>query len=266
MIEGMKIDNTEFGLNGVKDLYDAALIARSDTVIQGKEYKKGDIVLFFNKILLAQIMSRDVNRKASGGKNNQKQVIWDYPEDIKVRFSQGIFSWEQLSYFMNGNLGSNNTILIPEKCIKEADENGEISLVEFGDISNLKIRNKKNFDKNIELIEANNKLIGLKPYELYILFYNRLYNKDKACISFGEIAINEELTFIGKTRIQDSGTGDFYTGIIEIPRLHIESRLNITLGSNAYPIVPELWAEALKVKENGELKAINFYKLNEYLN
>ena len=71
------------------------------------------------------------------------------------------------------------------------------------------------------------------------------------------------MTLEGRSRIKDDITGETHTAIIYIPKLKITSDFNLTLGTNAQPIVGKFTGVALSTGERKSSKALEIYFLDD---
>ena len=119
----------EFGL---KQLDDVLLKATYPIEVGDKTIQAGEIIASFDKIQIMNLQEVTEVVAAKGGYANRAHVYWETTKEMKVAFSQGIFSKTQLSLMMNSTLieGADNSISLTQRDLVESDENGQIELKE----------------------------------------------------------------------------------------------------------------------------------------
>ena len=118
------MDNLSF-----KELYDVSLKATYSIEVGGNIVEPGETVASFDKIQIANFQEIKNVASANGGFNNRAHVYWESTKEIKINFTQGVFSKTQLALMSNANLVSSNgneIVTINTRGIYESDENGKI--------------------------------------------------------------------------------------------------------------------------------------------
>ena len=87
-----------------KDLEKVSIKATSNIEIGNKKFVPGETLAFFDKIQIASLGEDRDTRVAEGGYENQPRVIWDTTKDLKIRFTQGVFSQEHFALLTNARL------------------------------------------------------------------------------------------------------------------------------------------------------------------
>ena len=238
-----KMSNTEFGL---KELTDLTLKTTSPIEVDGRIFEEGEVIARFDKIQIANFKELISRISANGGQNNSPLVIWEDPKEIRLNFTQGIFSKRQFALLSNSNLirsQSEKTVQMPMHFTGESDEDGKIELhKEY--ISNVFVYNAKTFEKiRPKLIDYINGVIFLEEKYCDVeIDYQYKYSNSISIMSVGEKLIKGFLLLEGKTRVKDDITGKTHTAILRIPRLRLVSDLSMRLGREADPLLANFTA------------------------
>ena len=246
-----------------KDLEKVSLKATSNIEIGNKSFVPGETLAYFDKIQIAALdEERDV-RVAEGGYDNIPRVIWDTTKDLKLRFSQGVFSQEHYALMTNSKIIEqvNVPVLISEEEFKETDEEGKFTLKHTP--VDLWIYNKETGSKitnySIEGAEVTLETPFLEAIVIYTFNYtNKVYD-----YKIGRRLVNGFVELEGRTRIKDDVSGRVTTGIIKIPRLKILSELSIKLGEQANPVVGRFDALCVPVGSRGNTYVMDFITLSD---
>lgn len=250
---------------GFKDLYDVVIKTTYPIEIGGKTVEVGEVVAAFDKIQIANFQEIKDSVVARGGYNNQGLVWWEETKEIKISFSSGVFSKEQLAIMVNGNLTKKeeSSILLPYREKIESDNFGKIQ-TRYNIETPVFIYRADNYQKITDWTKINEKTISVQDsFVDYIVDYNFYYENPSQIITIGQPLIDGFLTLTAKTRTKDDITGHISTGIISIPRLKLMSKLSMRLGDNAIPLVGNLEAIAIPVGNRGQKRVMEFYFLND---
>ena len=246
-----------------KELYDVILVANEATTINGTTFCKGEPILFFNKIQVADLDSRKNYVAAKGGFDNRAHVTWETTKEINLNFSNGIFSKEQFSIISNYKLISDNEpLLILQKEILESDNNSKIKLKENA-VSDIYVYNKATGEKIPYTIIDDSTLKIETAYLDVIVTYTYSYTSSYSHILIGERNINGFVTLQGKTRTKDDVTGTDKTAILTIPKLQVLTNFSLRLGEQANPVVANFNAVAYPTGTRGQSKIADFYFLSD---
>lgn len=250
---------------GFKELYEVSLKATYPIEVGGKIIESGETVAAFDRIQLANFQEIKAQSKTSGGYDNRSLVVWDETKELRLSFSQGVFSKTQFALMANAQLfnkAQKETIKINKVETGETDEEGIFSL------SRAPVGNIFVYDKNIgekipyELVNKNILKIS-KPFLEIVVDYQYDYNNGYVGIQVGEALTQGYLSLVGKMRVKDDITGQVTTGIINIPRLKLMSDLSMRLGADASPQVGRLDAVALPVGGKGNKKIMEIIFLED---
>lgn len=252
---------------GMQELYFVQLKSTYPIEIKGINFAAGEVIAAFDKIQIANFQEIHKEIAAQGGYQNRKLVIWNRTEGVNLVFTQGIFSKTQLALMNNMrliSLGSNQKVRIAQRDELETDSEGKITLTHVPIDSWIFVYNKETGEKLTGLSRIDEKTLQTSlVYKDVIVDYEYGYDNGVDVSFVGEDIFEGYLSLEGRTRFKDDETGETHTAIIYIPKLKITSDFNLTLGSNAQPIVGKLNATALSVGNEKESKALEIYFLDE---
>ena len=250
---------------GFKELYDVTLKATYPIEVSGRKIEKGEVVAIFDNISLAQFNEIKTFVSANGGFNNRARVFWTDTKEMKLSFSQGVFSREQMALMSNAKLLSSSDtepLQVHKREILESDDDGYITLQHepvqyfvYNKDTGAKLAADWYVDKSQLKIET--------PYTDVIVDYEYNYTKSYTTLAVGRALTDGYLSFTAKTRIKDDVTGQVKTGIINIPKLKLMSDLSMVLGENASPQVGRFDAVAIPVGTKGNQVVMDFVMLDE---
>ena len=250
---------------GFKELYDVTLKATYPIEVSGRKIEKGEVVAIFDNISLAQFNEIKSHVSANGGFSNRARVFWTDTKEMKLSFSQGVFSREQMALMSNAKLLSSSDtepLQVHKREILESDDGGYITLQHepisyfvYNKDTGVKLAANWYVDKSQLKIET--------PYTDVIVDYEYNYTKSYTTLAVGRALTDGYLSFTAKTRIKDDVTGQVKTGIINIPKLKLMSDLSMVLGENASPQVGRFDAVAIPVGTKGNQVVMEFVMLDE---
>lgn len=240
----------EFGL---KELYFVTIKSTYPMRIGGKDIQAGEVIAAFDKVIISVFDEDKKFVSAHGGFEDKDRVWWETTKDIRVSFTQGIFSKTQFSLMNNTKLFNHvdeDPIYIPRREIVESDENGIITLSSapfnpffIYDLSTgEKLQYTRTGDKSFN--------INYSFTEVVADYYER-YNNGAQLFKIGNTLSDGFFLLEGRTRVKDDITGQTKTGIITIPRLKLVSDLSMRLGREASPVVTQLNAIACPTDSKG---------------
>ena len=206
-------------------------------------FEENEVLLFFDKILLANFEEIYSSVAARGGKDNQPKVIWDRTNEISLNFYQGIFSKSQLKILTNSRLKEEKTsqLLVSAREQVETDENLEITL-QKNPIGNIYAYDKTGSKYKVE----NSKVIGGAPYTDYIVDYFYNYNEKISTLQIGNKFLNGFVRIEAKTKFKDDLDGKLKTVLLIFPKVKIYSKLTLNFGENAPFNLAQMSATAYK--------------------
>ena len=252
---------------GMQELYSVQLKSTYPIEIKGVQYATGEVVAAFDKIQIANFQEINKEIAAQGGYQNKKLVIWDRTEGVNLIFTQGVFSKTQLGLMHNArvlSIDKDKLIRIAQRDELETDEEGKITLTHVPIDSWIFVYNKETGEKLTDLSMIDSQTIQTPLiYKDVIVDYEYGYDNGADVELIGEEIFDGFLTLEGRSRIKDDITGETHTAIIYIPKLKITSDFNLTLGTNAQPIVGKFTGVALSTGERKSSKALEIYFLDD---
>ena len=252
---------------GMQELYSVQLKSTYPIEIKGVQYAAGEVVAAFDKIQIANFQEINKEIAAQGGYQNKKLVIWDRTEGVNLIFTQGVFSKTQLGLMHNArvlSIGEGKRIRIAQRDELETDSEGKITLTHVPIDSWIFVYNKETGEKLTDLSMVDSQTIQTPLiYKDVIVDYEYGYDNGADVELIGEEIFDGFLTLEGRSRIKDDITGETHTAIIYIPKLKITSDFNLTLGTNAQPIVGKFTGVALSTGERKSSKALEIYFLDD---
>lgn len=234
--------NQEFSF---KELYDVTLKATFPIEAEGVEIEKGEVIAAFDKIQIANFKEVKDYATAHGGFDDTPRVFWESTKEVRLNFTQGIFSKIQLALMTNSNLVKTKSfqpIILTKRESIESNEKGKFKLSEkpIGKVFIYFKDGKRNFDFGID----GDTYITNYPFTDFIVDYEYEYKEKSTRMVVGQRLTNGYLSLQGRTRVKDSVTGKVKTGIINIPKLKLMSELSMRLGEKADPLLGHLDAIA----------------------
>ena len=250
---------------GFKELYDVTLKATYNIEVGGRRIEPGEVIAIFDKIQLAQFNEIKSWISANGGFNNRTRVVWNDTKEMKVSFTQGVFSQSQMALLINSKLaksGTQEVLFIHKREQLECNESSQIELM-FVPRKPF-VYNTETGEKITVLKQDGNILtINAAPFKNVIVDYEYGYTNEYQTFSIGTNLTDGYLSFTAKTRIKDDVTGQVKTGIINIPKLKLMSDLSMVLGQNASPQMGKFDAVAFPVGNKGSQVVMEFIMLDD---
>lgn len=249
-------------LLGMKELYDVVLKTTYPIEAGGKTIESGEVVARFDNILIANFQEIKDRVAARGGFDNRARVFWEETEEVKINFSQGVFSKMQLALLANAKLlesTQEKPVVVSKRETISTDENGNFTLSKeplgkvfaYDSCTGKKVN--FTFENNIyNTTEANEVIVD----------YEYSYTDGATNMVIGQRLVPGFLTLEGKTRLKDDTTGQVVTGIIKIPKLKLMSDLSIRLGREAIPVVANFSVAGFPTGSKGNKKVMEFIVLN----
>lgn len=247
-----------------KDLEKVSLKATSNIEIGNKQFVPGETLAYFDKIQVAALDEQRDVRVAEGGYENQPRVFWETTKDLKLRFSQGVFSEEHFALLTNAKLIEQVgvPILISEQEDKETNESGVITL-KHAPVGEIFVYNKNTGSRitNYTIDGAN--LTFETPFLEVLVRYTFNYTNKIYDYKIGRRLVNGFVELEGRTRIKDDVSGQVVTGIFKIPKLKLLSELSVKLGEQATPVVGRFDALCVPVGSRGNTYVTDFVILSD---
>lgn len=233
-----------------KELYDVTIKSTYPIEVDGYTFEPGEVIAMFDKIALADFKEDKQFITAHGGYQDAPRVFWETTKDVRVSFSQGVFSKTQYALLNNARLlRKDNTdgITVSRRDRLETDENGAVELTEMPNDWNkvfvrcatdgVKMKWENDNGKSLIIYDYSDEDKPI-PYLDVIIDYTYNYESDSISVmQIGKALTNGFLQFEGKTRVKDDVTGHNVTALIRIPKLKLTSQLSLRLGQGANPVV-----------------------------
>ena len=252
---------------GIQELYSVQIKSTYPIEIKGKEIAAGEVIAAFDNVQIANFQEIHKEVAAQGGYQNRKLTIWNRTEGVNLIFTQGIFSKTQLALMNNTRLielNEKQVVKIAQRDELETDDEGKITLTHVPINSWIFVYNKETGEKLTGLSRIGEKTLQTSlVYTDVVVDYEYGYDNGIDVSFVGEDVFEGYVTLEGRTRIKDDETGETHTAIIYIPKLKITSDFNLTLGSNAQPVVGQFKGTALPVGQEKRLRALEIYFLDE---
>lgn len=246
---------------GIKELYSVALKATYKMEIGGIVYEPGEVVMRFDKLLIAHVSEDKTMSSARGGVNNNSLITWDNTRDVQFMCEQGVLSKTGLALLSRSKLVHKNEgekISVPIIGEEIDSENGLITL-----------KYKPNGTGYIYDLESGKKLYSNLTEQTYpaensvIADYEFDYVNGSDTLEVGHRLFNGYLKLEGKMRLKDDSDGHDKTVIMTIPQIKITSSLTMRLGKNANPTVGNFSFIGYPVGMRGAQKVVSFEILND---
>lgn len=247
-----------------KDLEKVSLKATSNIEIGNKQFIPGETLAYFDKIQVAALDEQRDVRVAEGGYENQPRVFWETTKDLKLRFTQGVFSEEHFALLTNAKLIEQVgvPILISEQEDKETNELGVITL-KHAPVGDIFVYNKNTGSKITNYTIDGATLTFETPFLEVLVRYTFNYTNKVYDYKIGRRLVNGFVELEGRTRIKDDVSGQVVTGIFKIPRLKLLSELSVKLGEQATPVVGRFDALCVPVGSRGNTYVTDFVILSD---
>ena len=260
---------------GFKELYDVTLKATYNIEMGNRTIQSGEVVAIFDRVQLAQFNEIKTYITANGGYNNGTKIIWNDTKEMKLSFTKGTFSQNQMALLSNAKLvsgeESSNLLIHQREKISFGLEETEFEL-KYVPQQNIFVYNQHTGDK----VSSSRYFIDKKVFKMsadeqakeesseFIIDYEYQYiPMNYQMLKIGSNLTNGYLSFTAKTRIKDDVTGQVTTGIINIPKLKLMSDLSMTLGDSAAPQIGKFDAVAIPVGPKGNQVVMEFIMLGE---
>ena len=250
---------------GFKELYEVSLKTTFPIEINGHAFEAGEKVALFDKILISTFDEKKNITSANGGHGNSAQIWWEETKELRIQFTQGSFSKQQLAILTNSKLvrKDETPVLISQREELETDELGNFS-TKKEPIGSIYIYDKKTGNRIFNFTnEGKTFHIEEKNFQEIIIDYQYNYYGENQILIVGQSLTNDYFSLEGKTRVKDDITGQVTTGIIKIPKLKLLSNLSMRLGKDAVPLVGRLDAVAVPEGERGRKKVMELIFLDD---
>lgn len=246
---------------GIKELYSVALKSTFNMDINGQHYDKDEVIMRFDKILIATVNEDKTSSTARGGAGNNTLVYWDNTRDTQFHCEQGVLSKAGLSILANSKIvkkEQGEVISVPVIGEEQDPENGQITL-KYQPNGNGFIYDKQTGEKLYSGLTE-------KTYpasQTIIADYSFDYTNGGDTLEIGNRLLNGYLRLEGKMRLKDDSDGHDKTAIVTIPKIRITSSLTMRLGKNATPTVGNFSFIGYPVGNRGAQQVMSIQILND---
>ena len=248
-----------------KELYEVSLKTTLPIEVGGIKIEPGETVAFFDNIQIANFQEVKNIASANGGWDNRAHIYWESTKEIKINFTQGVFSKLQLALMSNAALIKNEGEQIIPINIREEYESDDRGQIILGRTLRepIFVYDKETGKKLTGWTHSNDSILLNETYKSVVIDY--WYDYDNGCVTMtvGKPLTTGYLSLMGKMRVKDDITGKVKTGIIKIPKLRLMSDLSIRVGSDAIPQVGRLDAVAVPEGARGQSKVMEIIFLND---
>lgn len=243
---------------GVKELEYVVLKAKHTMNLGTKTFRPGEPVLYFRNIQIAMLSENNRVIAARGGYKNPALVIWEDRQDTTFAFSNGTINQHSLGLLLGVNALQKNDVYVPYSELINFDmPEAYNSPIEIS-LSHTPAADKKQFFTafDVENIQPNLTFITEQQDNKIRLIPNNLEYADK------DIQINSIMadyyfqpknggliytmaqekksnlyTLEATFYLKDENDGLLHTGILEMPKVYIQSNINLRMGERADPTV-----------------------------
>ena len=252
-----------------KELENVRIKATYNMELGGRTIEDDEVILYFDRIQIANLNEITDVVTANGGYGNRAHVFWETTKEVRFAFSQGIFSKDQFSLMANAKLfdvNNNVPIVLSRREHLESDENGFLVTKDVP-IRPIFVYRTDTGEKITDfLVTGINKILIHEPYVDTIVDYDWQYTGGAQYIQIGRRLLNGFVSLVGETRVKDDTTGQIVTGIFTIPKLRLMSDLSIRLGAQANPVVASFNAVGVPVGSRDSSYVAEFMYLGEDIN
>lgn len=256
---------------GIKDLYQASLIATQTTKIGNRIFFEGEPVLVFNEVQLMEINEKTKLAAARGGFHNPALIVWESKEPLMFSLTQGVISKLGLSILIGAELISKNDDIVIHKNEDELelDGHGDVEL-KFSPLLDKPyfcyLKDGGALQDKIECSITNNILhCGIEnANKVVFISYYFIYNGMSTTFKVDHRSFLGAFAFEGRFYSKDNVSGLNVTNILTIPKVSVISNLNFTMGEKANPLLSSFFFSALPFLNNeSKNEVLNIVQLNE---
>ena len=250
---------------GFKELYEVSLKATQSIEVDGKRIEPGETIAAFDRIQVINFQEIKSQFSANGGYGNSALIYWDSTKELRMNFTQGVFSKSQFALMNNINLISSQgdeVVSINTRKDYESDSEGKIHI---GRVLRepIFVYDKETGEKITDWSFYSQTIYLKQSYRDVIVDYWYDYYNGFSKFVVGRPLTTGFLSLTGKMKVKDDTTGKVVTGIIKIPKLRLMSDLSMRVGSDAIPQVGRLDAVAVPEGARGQSKVMEIIFLND---
>ena len=246
-----------------KSFEDVHLKATYNMEIGNKSFSEGETIALFDKIQISGLTQIKTWVAARGGYDNRGHVFWETTREVRLDFSQGVFSNTQFGLLNNAKIitiEEEEPVLITKVEQLETDENGLIT-PSFYPVDQIFVYSKETGEK-VDWFRYGSQLKTDTAFTDLIVMYRYNYMGGATVAMIGQQFLKGFVSLEGKTRVKDDTSGLITTGIIKIPKLKLMSGLSIRLGAQANPVVGNFSAVGVPEESRHNSYVVEFDFLN----
>lgn len=227
---------------GIKELEHVVLKAKHTMNIGGKTFEPGEPVLYFRNIQIAMLSEDNRTIAARGGYKNPPLVIWEDRNDTTFAFSNGTINQYSLGLLLGANALKSNYIYIPHQELLELNDG--IAYLSYLPAENkkqfFKVFDAENIQRNVVPIYQDKKMVQFDKAENinYVMAdYYFLPKNGGLVYTLAQEKKSNLYTLEATFYLKDENEGLLHTGVLEMPRVYIQSNINLRMGERADPTV-----------------------------
>lgn len=250
-------------LSSFKELEQVHLKATQNIEVNGYSFEEGETIAYFDKIQISGLNEFKSYVAARGGYDNRAHVYWENTKELRLTFSQGVFSKTQFAILNNAKMiytDKDEPVLVTKVEELESNENGYIT-IQYIPVDQTFVYNKDTGEK-LEWARIGDRLKIATGFTNVIVKYRYNYTGGASVAKIGQRCLQGYLELEGKTRVKDDTSGLITTGIIKIPKLKLMSGLSMKLGAQAGPVVGTFEGVGVPVESRHNSYVMEFDFLN----
>lgn len=234
---------------GAKELYEVSLKTTDIMTINGQQYERDEVFMFFQNIQISNISGSSQVATATGGKYNFTQILWDNVDSVDFAFAKGIVSMTSLNFQGQSKIGS-GSVSVPMREWLITDTSGKAEISHTPSAS----RTMFVYKTVGGVITEKLTVLGIAGQEIDLGIANKSisilvdYYFEKSDVCYQEIGgenIQGYFKLTSKINFIDEKDGTKSTVLFVMPKVKILSNINLTFGVKANPIVANLRMRAL---------------------
>lgn len=229
---------------GVQDLYEASIKATSNMKVFGQEYQPDEVVMFFDKVQISELMGNQTRIEATGGKGNFSLVAWENVKGLSYTLEYGVvsktgFGFLTRSEFVDSGL---HELTIPKREKKTSNEDGVVELDREASTQRAifvyKIENDIIVEKITDFNVVGNSIYLPIGYEFSSILVDYYFNQlDVSMYEIGGERLKGFFKLSSKMYFVDEKEGTRQTVLFVMPKVSVSSNFSLILGKKADPIV-----------------------------
>lgn len=228
---------------GIKDLEYVTLKTRNDITLGPRKLSAGEAVLYFQNLQIATLHEGTRIISARGGFYNQPRVVWEDRTNTTFQFSNGTLNQMSLNLLLEAKMVETINPIFPYKEIIEV-HGGKIELLHKpAQGYNLFVYNYdyNNIQNKVGIKEINNNVITLDNKTLtcseVLVDYYFEHSSSSINYTLSRERISNLYSLEAVFQMKDENTGSIHTGLIEMPKVYVQSNINMRMGERADPMV-----------------------------